>query len=147
MDGKVLCKRCNAEKCAEERNKIIAEYDKHKSRIIWLSILFVSGIFITISLSKVSKDLTGGTIAGLLIWGISGIGTAIKETFSPIPKSAKLQTKEAIAEHEAPILSFIFKIIGFFILFAFYYAVYAIALPFKLGHSIIVVQKMKKLFL
>jgi hypothetical protein len=77
---------------------------------------------------------------------------AIKEAFTFTPnkeKSVKQQVKEAQMEHEAPILSLFFKIIGFFIgiliRFTYTYVLYAIALPFKLGHSIIYIRKMKKL--
>ncbi|MDR1182363.1 MAG: hypothetical protein LBL13_10350 [Bacteroidales bacterium] len=147
VESKALCKRCNAEKHVKEGEKIIAEYNRHKRRIIWFSILFAPGMFIFIGTS-ISKEFVIGTIGALLIWGISGIGAAIKEAFTPTPdseKSVKQQAREVMAEYDAPILSLIFKIIGVFVRFVFTYVLYAVALPFKLGYSITVLQKMKRL--
>ncbi|MDR3187942.1 MAG: hypothetical protein LBT94_01990 [Prevotellaceae bacterium] len=133
IDNKALCNRCNASEAAGA----IAEHARCKRRIIWFSILFVPGLCI-FSVGALDKNLVVGIVGCLLIWGISGLGATLKDTFFPPPQSVKGQVKGALLEHEYPIASLIGKIIGFFVQLMFSYALYAVALPFKLGWTIFV---------
>ncbi|MDR0763047.1 MAG: hypothetical protein LBF01_00935 [Bacteroidales bacterium] len=150
IDSKALCGRCNAEeqrKETEKRNEgvkdAIAEYARHKRRLIWFSILFIPGIFIFVA-GFLSNQLTPAIVGCLLIWGISGIGSVIKDAFTPTKKSVKQQTKEALAEHENPMMSFIGNIIGFFVKLICSYIIYAAILPLKWVVSLIFVILNKK---
>jgi hypothetical protein len=148
IESKALCRRCNANEAAGAA----AEQARHKRRIIWFSILFVPGLCV-FAVGALDKLLVEGIVGCLLIWGISGIGAVIRDAFFPSPQSTKRQVKEALAEHEYPIFSLIGKIIGFFAQLIFSYALYAVALPFKLGYSIFVfasnngkIKELRKLY-
>jgi hypothetical protein len=139
-ERKAFCKRCNA----EERAKFLTKYKWQKWRIIGLSILFVPGIFVFV-VGALDNQLAYGIIGCLLIWGVSGIGSVLKDAFFPASGSIKQQTKEALAEHEYPLASLIGKVLGFFIRLIVSYALYAVLLPFKLGYSILFVAGNKKI--
>jgi hypothetical protein len=144
-DRRALCKRCNAECRTEEYAHDLAEYKRQKRRLIWFSILFVPGISI-FAICALDNQLITGIAGCLLIWGISGIGAAIRDTFSPATRSRKQDMKEALAEHEYPLASLIGKVVGFVIQLIFSYIVYALTLPVKLGYSIVFVVSHKNNF-